>query len=206
MKLLLTSSGINSKRLRNEFVRLTNNILETKVLVAHTAQKPEHYIFVHQVGQELAKAGILHPNIYYFNMIDQNNTPELENYNVVYICGGNTYLILDRMRKTGLANALYEFVRRGGIYVGVSAGSIIAGKSIEIAGWGSEPDSNNINLRDLNGLGFTEIAVFPHYKNSLRNEIKEFRRKVNYPIETIKDKEAILIDEKEIRKIKLAKI
>ncbi|MEM0465286.1 MAG: Type 1 glutamine amidotransferase-like domain-containing protein [Candidatus Pacearchaeota archaeon] len=140
------------------------------------------------------------PNITYLNICNGNILPSLQGYDAVYICGGNTYYILDRIRKTGLDSSIKKFVRKGGLYIGVSAGSIIAGENIEIAGWGTEGDINDINLKDLRGLGFTKIAVFPNYKSKLKSEVEEFRSNVAYPVESIKDKEAIIILGKNLRK------
>ncbi len=52
--------------------------------------------------------------------------------------------ILNKLRETRLDQFIIENVNKGSIHVGVSVGSIIAGPSIEIAGWGSEGDKNDI--------------------------------------------------------------
>ncbi len=203
MKLILTSSGLETPKLRKNFLNmLERRAIEAKVVVVYTAQKPEHLIYVNNVGKELGKIGILYPNVTYLNISSKKSSLSLRDYDVVYVCGGNSFYILDRIRKTGLNRAIRSFVRNGGLYVGVSAGSIIAGKDIEIAGWGSDGDPNEISLRDLRGLHFTDIAVFPHYKTKLKREVKSFKKKVNYPVEAIKDKEAIVIKGRKIRRIK----
>lgn len=143
------------------------------------------------------------PNITYLNIARERSHPRLADYDAVYICGGNTYFILNRLRKTGLASSLKRYVLSGGLYIGVSAGSIIAGQDISIAGWGSEGDPNDIKLKNLSGLRLTNITIFPHYKANLRNEIEEFKKTVNSPVEVIKDKEAIVIKDNFKRKIKL---
>lgn len=203
MKLILTSNGLSTPKLRNELLSfLEQKISETKIMVLHTARKPEHLFYINEAGKELVKAGALHPNICYSNISLNISTPNLSEYNLVYICGGNTFYILDRMRKIGLDVAIKNFVKAGRVYLGVSAGSIIAGQSIEIAGWGTERDINEINLKNLKGLHFTNIALFPHYKISLKKELEEFKLKVNYPVEPLYDGEAIFIDNKGLRKIK----
>ena len=76
----------------------------------------------------------------------------------MYVCGGNTFKILHKLRETRLDVYITKQVEQGALYVGVSAGSIIAGPDIEIAGWGSEGDENEVNLQDLEGFNFTDIA------------------------------------------------
>ncbi len=201
MKLMLTSNGLSSPKLRKEFVKLLPKApLEARVIVLHSAQKPSHLQFVHNVGKELEKAGLLFPNIRYANFSCEK-VESLEGYDVSYICGGNTYSILDQIKQKKLDRLLKAFVNRRGIYLGISAGSIIAGENIEIAGWGSEGDPNEIGLKDLTGLGLTNIAIFPHYKNKLRREVEEFREKVSYPVEILRDGEAWIISGRKTMRI-----
>ena len=195
MKFLLTSNGLTSRKLGRAFVGLLEKkVEESRVLVVHTAQKPEHMAFVDGAGKEMSKRGILLPNITYMNIAEEKSSPSLQGYDAVYICGGNTYFILDRIRKTGLATALREFARTNGLYIGVSAGSIIVGRDITIAGFGSEGDPNEIGLKDLKGLEFLDLGVFPHYRNKLKKEVDDFRRSVDYHVETLKDGHALLIN------------
>ena len=194
MKLLLTSNGLSSKKLEKVFIGLLEKkVEENKILVIHTAQKTEHLLFVDSVGKEISRTGILLPNITYLNISQDIPKTNLSKYNIVYVCGGNTFFILDRIKKTGLEKFIKSFVKNGGIYVGVSAGSIIVGPDISIAGEGSDGDSNYLNLKNLQGLNLTKFATFPHYKTKLRKEVSEFKGKVNYPIEILKDGEALQI-------------
>lgn len=44
---------------------------------------------------------------------------------LIYISGGNTFAALDKLRKTGLDRIIENYVRRGVIYIGGSAGAHI---------------------------------------------------------------------------------
>jgi len=115
-----------------------------------------------------------------------------------YLCGGNTFHIIHRLRATGLHKVIIAQVESGrSVYLGVSAGSIIAGPNIEIASWGSERDENEINLKDLSGFGFTDTAIFPHFRDELEDEVSEFRRRAAYPVREVGDGEAIYIEDGE---------
>ena len=50
---------------------------------------------------------------------------ELRQYDVVYLCGGNTAYLLERINDTGFAESLLEYIHGNGVVLGVSAGSII---------------------------------------------------------------------------------
>jgi dipeptidase E len=202
MKLILSSNGLTTAKLRKEF----SNMLEVKasearIMVAHTVVKKENYIYLEIVEKELGMAGFKARNITYFNIAEKKDYSQPLNFDGVYVCGGNTFFILDRIRKTGLDKPLKDFVKSGKVYVGFSAGSIIMGKSIEIAGWGSEGDENEIGLMDLRGLGLTDIVVSPHYRDELKKELKEFEKKGGYKVNELKDGQAIVIDGKIVRKI-----
>ncbi len=55
---------------------------------------------------------------------------DLDDIDAVYVCGGNTAYLLSRVREAGMDAALQAFLARGGVYVGVSAGSAIAAQNL----------------------------------------------------------------------------
>ena len=197
---MLTSSGLDTPKIKKKFLSLINKkVQNTKIAVIHTIQKPQYIEFVNNVGRELVKTGLLHPHISYIDITRKKPSIKLSDYDAVYVCGGNTFYILDRLRKTGLYKSLKEFAKSGGVYIGSSAGSIIASSDISLAGWGSEADKNEINLKDLNGLNLTKISVFPHYKIRLKKEVEEFQKTVDYPVQKLKDRQALIIKGKTLQ-------
>src|SRR5690349_12841403 len=55
----------------------------------------------------------------------------LAGFDVLYVQGGNTFYLLDRMRRSGADGIIHKLVAAHGmVYCGVSAGSIIAGPDI----------------------------------------------------------------------------
>jgi len=191
MKLLLTSGGITNNKISNAFLKLVDKKPnELRVLFTHilTTNKEEVY-YINESKKQLLNLGIKEENIRVLNY-NHHFVREDFNVNVVYACGGNTFDILDAMRRSGFTRLIKSFK---GLYIGVSAGSIIAGPSIRIAGWGSEGDKNNIKLRNLKGLKFTKVAVHPHYKEEHESEVNAFKKIVKYPVIAITDEQAILV-------------
>ena len=203
MKLLLTSSGLDNKKVQKEFLELLEGKpVKTKVLIIFGVKKEEHWEYVKESKQELIDLGILNENITEANISENISEKKFEsNFDVIYVCGGNTYYILDRLRKTGLDNIIKKLVSENKLYIGVSAGSIIAGPNIRIAGWGIEKDPNEVGLKDLDGFNFIDISFFPHYRNELKQEVDEFEEKINYKIERFKDGEGLMILNNKIKKI-----
>lgn len=201
-KIILSSDGITSKKIAKEFF----NLLEKKpskanVLLVHSAKSKEDFGYLKEAEDELVKIGINRKKLIYFDL-NKNHLSVPVNFDVMYFCGGNTYHILNRIRKLGLDKLIKNFVKKGGFYFGVSAGSIIMCESIDIAGGGVEGDKNDIGLKDLRGLNLTNIAIFPHYKDEFKQEVDEFSAKVDYPVEALRDGEAIVINGDEIKKLK----
>ena len=71
------------------------------------------------------KVRIPNQNIRIFDL--QQNMPidELKTYDVVYLTGGRTSYLLERINDTGFRETLLTYIRDDGFVIGVSAGSII---------------------------------------------------------------------------------
>lgn len=210
--LILTSAGLSNQDIKGAFLGLLKKpISEIKVLIVAYAQNSEEEFYVNQTKVELESLGAVHINI--ANMHYDINIGELEIFDkipntkpdAIYVCGGNTFAILNKLRETGLDNYVVEQVSAQTstdcIYIGVSAGSIIAGPSIEIAGWGSEADENKIGLADLTGFGLTNISIFPHYHDELKAEVDEFKSKVSYEVVELTNDQAVVIRGEEVELI-----
>ena len=86
---------------------------------------------------------------------------ELKIFDAVYIGGGNTYTLLNELRKTGFDSALKDFVAAGGSIYGGSAGAIVLGYDV---GTCSMMDSNDVGVDDTTGLGLVgHYAIWCHY-------------------------------------------
>ncbi|MFD6179107.1 MULTISPECIES: Type 1 glutamine amidotransferase-like domain-containing protein [unclassified Isoptericola] len=86
---------------------------------------------------------------------------ELTTADVLFVGGGNTFRLLDHVRRHGFVPAVREFWRSGGDYYGGSAGAVLACESIAIA---DGHDPNEPGLTDLDGLGLVEGAtILPHF-------------------------------------------
>ena len=203
MKLLLTSDGMSTGKIRKEFLKLLDKpAAENKVLIMHTVRDKSQIKYVKKSIKQFILAGIKKGNIHEVNISKNVHSNKFGDFDIFLSMGGNTYYILDRVKKTGFDKYIKNFVKKNKIYVGISAGSIIVHKTIEIAGWGKDRDINEIGLRDLKGLNITNIAIFPHFKEKRKKEINLFKKTSPYPIVELKDGQALLINDKIKRLIK----
>lgn len=194
MKLFLTSAGFTNQAISKVFLeQLSRPASESRVLIVAYAQGLEEEFYINESKQEIQQLGF--ENIVVANMHTSIDVTTLGDFDVVYVCGGNTFAILKKLRETGLGDFIIRQVRNGAIYVGVSAGSIIAGPSVEIAGWGSEGDKNEIGLQDLTGFNLVGIEVFPHFHEELRSEVEEFKKKVPYKVFELTNDQTVFVND-----------
>lgn len=202
MKLLLTSAGFrkdNQSPYRTEIVDGFKKLLgkDPKGLncaYIPTAADPEvDKWFVDAGRQELLDLGM---DIVETDLKEDKEVirRKLEDADVIYMNGGNTFYLLDWVRKSGLDKYLRGLLDQGKVYVGVSAGSIIVGPSIEVAGWGPTGDPNTINLQDLAGLNLVPFAISPHFTEPEREVLEENLKHIDYKIIPITDAQAMLVE------------
>ncbi len=196
MKLFLTSSGLTNKCLSVKLREILSPFKNPKALIVADMKDEDDRFYLKAVEAELNDAGISNHSV--FNLSTDIVTGDFSDVDLFYVCGGNTFHILHRLRATGLDKVIIPQVESGrSVYLGVSAGSVIAGPNVEIAGWGSEGDENEISLKDLTGFSFTDTAVFPHFRDELEDEVSEFRRRAAYPVREVGDGEAIYVEDGE---------
>ena len=82
----------------------------------------------------------------------------------VFVSGGNTFYLLQEMRKSGFSDLISSYIKKGLIYGGSSAGSLVAGPDISLV---KELDDSSLapELKDYKGLNLIDVAVFPHWGN-----------------------------------------
>lgn len=197
MKLLLTSVGWKeNKSIGNQFLKLVNKkSSEIKVLLVMTPAKyPRRNIYI----KRLNEIGILKTNVTIFKLDKKANSNITKNVDVVYVNGGNTFDYLNRIRKTGLDKLIKNFIKKGGVYVGLSAGSYVVSPTIEAASW-KHADQNKINLKNLNGLNLVPFLITAHFEKKWRPTIINAAENTKFPIIALTDKQAILVKDRHVK-------
>ena len=88
----------------------------------------------------------------------------LSDSDYIYVSGGNTFFLLQELKRTGADKILLEEINKGKFYIGESAGAVIAARDI---GYIKEMDNpgKKIALKNFKGLGITDFYTLPHYGN-----------------------------------------
>lgn len=191
MKLYLTSVGFENDIVANYFATmfLPKKPKDLSFLIVSVQDSDSDAFYLQKTKDELNKIGAT--NITIFELKEDNIVPN-KNYDVIYVCGGNTFIYLDRIRKTGLDKFIIESVRSNrSVYVGVSAGSIVAGPDITIAG---DEDSNDIGLTELRGLCLTDFIIYPHYTKNQIKELDKFKKAIGHQIIELEDSQAVYLN------------
>ncbi|MGA4709874.1 Type 1 glutamine amidotransferase-like domain-containing protein [Bacillus safensis] len=170
-KMFLCSSFKDSYSLLSDFAG--ESLKGKRVTFFPTASAVEevtHYVEAakeafQQLGMQLETVQIDEQSVEEITqMIKQND--------VIYVSGGNTFYLLQELRKQRLDDVLKEEINKGKLYIGESAGSIIMAPSVEyISMMDDQEKAPELSLFQ----GFNEISRYPvpHMHNAYLGEAAE---------------------------------
>lgn len=130
--ILLTSAGFENPVVRDCFLEMLGKPpAKARALFIPTAAIDEDAKAVlPKCRNDLLGAGILPGHITDFDLDREMSAEELSGYDTVYFCGGSTEYLLERIKAVGFDRSLDAALERGLVYVGVSAGSVMAAENL----------------------------------------------------------------------------
>mmetsp|Transcript_112723 Transcript_112723/g.283466 ORF Transcript_112723/g.283466 Transcript_112723/m.283466 type:complete len:268 (-) Transcript_112723:37-840(-) len=215
-RLVLTSNGLTSSSLQSEFQRMLGNSPErwslwyiptatlndggTLLTVSRTvARLQSDYSFgrVEVIDPERVNGSAL-----------RSRVAGLGQDLVIWAESGNTYALRYHLRQSGGDALVYELMDQGAIYVGSSAGSIVAGRTVQMAFWKNWDDRSaggtiSVNWTDPATAKGLDLAggrsIFPHANGRYANKTwqdEQARRYGHTDHEVVKlaDGEGFVID------------
>jgi len=87
---------------------------------------------------------------------------DLEKADVLFFSGGNTFYLLQKIQECDCSDIIRGFVNDGKIYIGSSAGTVIAGPDIYSVHYADDIKMAS-NLKDYKGFGLVDFIAFPHW-------------------------------------------
>ena len=173
MRVLLTSAGLETEEIKRYFMEMLGKDMSmVQALFIPTAAMDAGAIEVlPKCMNDLLKCGIPNKNIRVYDLHRGMELSELRQYDVVYLCGGETKYLLERINATGFNVSLMEYIRTNGAVIGVSAGSLIFSDNLglldtkldvhcaegEAKGKTAYPLKDNIKLTDTCALAVREF-------------------------------------------------
>lgn len=113
----------------------------------------------------------------------------IDGADILWFAGGMAGYLMYWIRRVELDKALGELLDKGLIYVGSSAGSMIAAKTLYSAEWyigDSEPGASM-----MSGLGLVDFEIYPHFEEKVLPELR--RRWKQDKLYMLKDGEVITV-------------
>ena len=163
-----------------------------------TAGDPyENKDFVEADKIALQKYGIEVTDLDLRNKTEEEVNESLAMADILLVAGGDTFYLMEKLKEGGADRAIKNFISRGGIYIGSSAGSIVCCPTIE----GAEKfDNPNLapNLENFNGMGIFNEVVIPHtQKEKYFERVKETTEKLTskgFKVHHLTDNDVLFFD------------
>jgi dipeptidase E len=205
MKLLLTSAGITNKSIANALFELVGKSPEeTTIVFIPTASNVELWDKDWLINDliNLKNLNFKSIEITDISAVDEKIwKPSIENADILFFEGGNTYHLMERMNKSGLVEKLPNLLKDK-VYVGVSAWSMITNPNLalkisQIVYW-EDLDKDY----EMDWLNYVNFYFLPHlnsdYFINLRKDfIINVVKDINKKIYVLDDSSAIkIIDDK----------
>ena len=130
-----------------------------------TASIPEKVKFYVKAGKKaLEKNGLIIDELDISQGTDEDISHKLRHNDYIYVSGGNTFFLLQELKKTGADKILVEQINAGKLYIGESAGSMVLSPNIEYV---KEMDDYTIatGLDSYDALHVVDFYPVPHHTN-----------------------------------------
>ncbi|MDP3792606.1 MAG: Type 1 glutamine amidotransferase-like domain-containing protein [bacterium] len=190
MKLLLTSGGITNKSIAKALFDLVGKKPEDTSLVfiptASNVEKGDKGWLIDDLVN-LKNQNFKSIDIADISAVDKKIWfPKMEEAEVLFFEGGNSYHLMEWMNKSRLTEMLPDLLKTR-VYVGLSAGSMVTGKDLALKqsqilyGEGLE------RKEDMAGLNFVDFYFLPHLNSphfnlrveeNIREAVKDIPEKV----------------------------
>ena len=133
MRLILSSAGLENQVLQSRFLKLLGKDVRNvhPLFIPTAAIDPGAIAVLPKCMNDLLNCGIPEENITVFDLHRNMSLEELKQYDLVYLTGGRTAYLLERINETGFRESLLDYIRQDGLVLGVSAGSIIFANDLE---------------------------------------------------------------------------
>ena len=152
----------------NLLIDFANEDLKGKIIAfIPTASLTEPIRFYVKTGKKaLEKVGMIVEEVEITQFSNEEISSILHKCDYIYITGGNTFFLLQELKRKGVDKIISEQVKSGKLYIGESAGAIIASPDTEyMKNVNFDPIEKAPELEDYSSLGLVDFYTIPHYGN-----------------------------------------
>ena len=192
--IFLTSCGFINDSIKKAFMNeLPKNFSKLKVGIITTAsEQKEKNPFAIKVFNDFMEMGFT--QIIFMDI--EKEQVNLEDFSIIYLNGGNPFRLLYFIKLNNLEEAFTQFCKKEKFLIGVSAGAIILGPTLQLV-HDFTPQLNTYLKQELTGLSITDSCIFPHYDRSdlfgtsptIEQRIQTFEKQYNKAVIRLKDED-----------------
>lgn len=161
-----------------------------------TAAKHEKVNFYVKSGRKaLESMGLVIDEVDLASTPSEEIAGKLRLNDYIYVTGGNTFYLLQEMKKTGADKIVAELINDGKPYIGESAGAMVLSPNIEYV---RNMDDCKVapELHDFSALNVVDFYPLPHrdafpFKKVVEKIVKQYE--TTLPIMTISNSQAICV-------------
>lgn len=183
------------------FTEFESNLQGKTVTFIPTASKVEEVVFYVETGKEaLEDLGLIVEELDVTTETLEEITATLKKNDFIYVTGGNTFFLLQELKRSGADKLILEEIAKGKLYIGESAGAVITSPNISYI-QSMDSVKKATNLTNYDALNLVDFSILPHYNNA---PFKEVTQKIvaDYAgkptMRPISNQEAIFVRDKEV--------
>ena len=193
--MILTSSLYESIGIVKKF--LDEKAESKKILFIPTATNVDEYKkYIHLTQKVFEDCGYEVESFDISSFSEEIVKEKIAESKIIFVSGGNTFYLLQELKKKNLISYLKEKIENGLFYIGESAGSVITVPDIEYADIVDDKILAT-ELTDYTGLNLVDFYIVPHFEEepfaeSSRKVVELYKDKLD--LKVINNKEAILVE------------
>lgn len=180
-KMFLASSFVDVADL---FVKFTEERCAGKtVAFIPTASLVEEVRFYVDAGKKaLEKRGLIVNELEISTATKEEIESTIQKNDYIYVTGGNTFFLLQELKRTGADKIISEYINSGKIYIGESAGAIVLSCNVEYVK-NMDDFTAAPNIGTFSSLDMIDFYPVPHhtnfpFKESVENIISSYEGKI----------------------------
>lgn len=200
MKKLFLSASF--KDVANILVNFEEDLSGKTVTFIPTASVIEKVVFYVNSGKKaLEKLGLIVDVLEISTATSDEISNKLKCNDFIYVTGGNTFFLLQELKRTGADKIIIDEVNAGKLYIGESAGAMITSANIEYVK-GMDSVNKAPALVDFAALNLVDFYTVPHYTNA---PFKRIAHKIvdsyssTLNLSPISNNEAILVENDKVK-------
>lgn len=114
--------------------------------------------FIEADRKQLKQMGIDFVEVDLKGQTEESLSNSLRNVDCVYVAGGNTFYLLEKVRESGFDKVITQLLEKGVVYAGGSAGAVLACPIIQHVAFMDHPEKVP-NLKSFQGLGLVDLLI-----------------------------------------------